>query len=49
MQVAAVQCPVRMDVGVNLKSLEAAITGLPPQTLVVAPEGILSGYLPHLV
>jgi predicted amidohydrolase len=46
MHVAAVQCPVRMDVGANLRDLEVAVTALAPQTLVVAPEGLLSGYLP---
>jgi len=47
MQVAAVQCPVLMDAGANVSSLDAAVAGLPPQTLVVAPEGLLSGYLPQ--
>lgn len=44
MDVAAVQCPVQMDVGANVRELEAAIASLAPQTLVVAPEGLLSGY-----
>jgi predicted amidohydrolase len=35
-----------MDVGANVRDLEAAVAGLTPQTLVVAPEGLLSGYLP---
>lgn len=47
MRVAAVQCPVRMDVDSNLRDLEAAVATLAPQTLVVAPEGLLSGYLPE--
>jgi predicted amidohydrolase len=47
MQVAAVQCPVRMDVGANIRDLDAAVATLAPQTLVVAPEGLLSGYLPE--
>lgn len=47
MRVAAVQCPVRMDVGTNLRELERAVERLAPHTLVVAPEGLLSGYLPE--
>jgi len=47
MRVAAIQCHVRMDVGSNLRELEAAVAMLAPQTLVVAPEGLLSGYLPE--
>ena len=47
MQVAAFQCPVRMDVSANLGDLEAALSTLNPQTLIVAPEGLLSGYLPE--
>jgi len=47
MQVAALQFPVRMDVDANLGDLEAAIAALAPQTLAVAPEGCLSGYLPE--
>lgn len=47
MQVAALQCPVRMDVSANIRDLEAAVVTLAPQTLVVAPEGLLSGYLPE--
>lgn len=47
MRVAAVQCPIRMDVDSNLRELEAAVATLAPQTLAVAPEGLLSGYLPE--
>jgi len=47
MHVAAVQCRVQMDVGANLRDLESALDALPPETLVVAPEGLLSGYLPE--
>lgn len=46
MRVAAIQFPVRMDVGSNLHDLQAAVAALAPQTLAVAPEGSLSGYLP---
>lgn len=47
MHVAAVQCPVQMDVGANLRELESAVAKLAPNTLIVAPEGLLSGYLPE--
>lgn len=47
MRVAAVQCPVLMDIGANLRALEAAVSPLAPGALVVAPEGLLSGYLPE--
>ena len=46
MRVAAVQCRVDMDIKSNLRSLDALTAGLPAQTVVVAPEGLLSGYLP---
>jgi len=36
-----------MDVDANLRDLEAAIGSLEPQTLIVAPEGLLSGYRPQ--
>lgn len=45
--VAAFQCPVRMDVKSNFRDLETAVSVLPPNTLIVAPEGLLSGYLPE--
>jgi predicted amidohydrolase len=47
MHVAAIQCPVRMDVKSNVRDLEAAVSAVTPNTLVVAPEGLLSGYLPE--
>ena len=47
MRVAAIQFPVLMDVDSNLRELQAAVAGLAPHTLVVAPEGCLSGYLPR--
>jgi predicted amidohydrolase len=36
-----------MDVDANLRGLEAAVAALAPHTLAVAPEGLLSGYLPQ--
>lgn len=47
MHVAAIQLPVRMNVKVNVRQLQAAMSELPPHTLAVAPEGCLSGYLPQ--
>lgn len=47
MLVAALQCPVLMDVSANLRALEAAVGALSPGALLVAPEGLLSGYLPE--
>ncbi len=47
MRVAAIQIPVLMDVAANLQLLEAAVGLLLPGTLAVAPEGVLSGYLPE--
>jgi predicted amidohydrolase len=47
MRAAAIQMPVLMDVTENLRVLEAAVTSLPPGTLAVAPEGVLSGYRPE--
>jgi predicted amidohydrolase len=46
MHVATIQFPVRMDVAENLHDLAAALRGLEPGTLAVAPEGSLSGYEP---
>lgn len=43
---AILQFPVLMDVDRNLKALEHLLADLPPDTLAVAPEGALSGYLP---
>ncbi|GLS20526.1 hypothetical protein GCM10007874_35430 [Labrys miyagiensis] len=45
-QAAVLQFPVTMDIAANLAHLSAAIAALPPETLAVAPEGTLSGYLP---
>jgi predicted amidohydrolase len=36
-----------MDVDSNLRHLEAAVAASPPHALLVAPEGLLSGYLPE--
>jgi predicted amidohydrolase len=46
MRAAAIQFPVSMDVQANVAALEAAVAGIEPGTLVVAPEGSLSGYEP---
>ena len=43
---AVLQFPVGMDIAANLAHLSAALAELPPDTLAVAPEGALSGYLP---
>lgn len=47
MLAAALQCPVLMDVDANLGRLEAAVATLAAQSFLVAPEGLLSGYLPQ--
>lgn len=47
MRLAAIQMPILMDVRTNLRHLTAALESLPPETLAVAPEGCLSGYLPE--
>lgn len=46
MRLAAIQMPIVMDVAANLQRLTAALGSLAPDTLAVAPEGCLSGYLP---
>jgi len=47
LKASVVQLPVTMDVAANLAALSAGIDGLEAGTLVVAPEGLLSGYLPE--
>ena len=47
MRITAVQCPVLMDVDANLRHLGAAVAASPPHSVLVAPEGLLSGYLPE--
>ena len=47
LRASVVQLPVTMDVAANLASLTAAIGDLEAGRLVVAPEGVLSGYLPE--
>lgn len=44
---AALQFRVSMDVARNLATLEGLLEPLPADTLAVAPEGALSGYLPE--
>src|SRR5262245_33071553 len=44
---AALQFPISMDISSNVSALERLIEPLPNHTLVVAPEGALSGYLPQ--
>lgn len=43
---AALQLRVTMGVAANVAALERLVAPLPPDTLAVAPEGVLSGYLP---
>lgn len=45
-QATALQFPVTMDVAENLAKLVAGVCGLDTGGIVVAPEGVLSGYLP---
>jgi predicted amidohydrolase len=44
---AVLQLRVQMDIAANMASLERLLAPLPPHTLAVAPEGVLSGYLPE--
>jgi predicted amidohydrolase len=44
---AVLQLPITMDAAANAAALERLLAPLPPQTLAVAPEGVLSGYLPQ--
>lgn len=46
LQAAALQFPITMDVVRNIATLKRLCDGIAPETLVVAPEGTLSGYLP---
>ncbi len=43
---AVLQLCVEMDIAANMAALERLVASLPPDTLAVAPEGVLSGYLP---
>ncbi len=43
---AVLQVRVEMDIAANMAALERLVASLPPHTLAVAPEGVLSGYLP---
>jgi predicted amidohydrolase len=47
LRASVVQFPVTMDVAANLASLTDAVDGLRAGSFVVAPEGVLSGYLPE--
>jgi len=44
---AVFQLRVTMDIAANMAALERLLAPLPPHTLAVAPEGVLSGYLPE--
>lgn len=44
---AILQLRVTMDVAANVDTLERLLSALPENTLAVAPEGTLSGYLPQ--
>jgi predicted amidohydrolase len=44
---AVLQLRVTMDIAANMAALERLLAQLPPHTLAVAPEGVLSGYLPE--
>ena len=43
----AIQAPVSMEPARNAELLLRLAAEAPPQSLVVAPEGMLSGYSPH--
>lgn len=44
---AVLQLRVTMDIAANMAALERLLAPLPQHTLAVAPEGMLSGYLPE--
>lgn len=43
---AVLQFPITMDIAANMAALETLLMSLPAGTFAVAPEGVLSGYLP---
>jgi predicted amidohydrolase len=43
---AILQFPILMDIDRNMAALEGLVSTLRPDTLAIAPEGALSGYLP---
>lgn len=44
---SVLQLRVTMDIAANMAALERLLAQLAPHTLAVAPEGVLSGYLPE--
>jgi predicted amidohydrolase len=44
---AALQFPITMNIALNGAAIERMLASAPPDTLAVAPEGALSGYLPE--
>jgi predicted amidohydrolase len=47
-EAAVLQMPVTMDPARNVAAVERLLASLPANALVIAPEGVLSGYLPEL-